>query len=186
MRVVVLKGKAVCCWRPTQNLHCQPCQPCHPCHPTTLRSQQPRVCVFKCRRHSLHSVSSSFRPFIMSSRSWSTKLTSLIFAGHTTAASLYSPIRREESSMATSTTFNFTNAADPYHFNVVDFWGPGSVIYVANITVDGVSYEVTVLLFDSLPPNAKPIFKLGATGHRKLGSMAQHTRYCALSNGERH
>lgn len=68
----------------------------------------------------------------------------LIFVSAATAASLYSPIRRDESSTATSLSFNFTNAADPYNFNVIDLTGDGQIIYVANITVDGMSYEVRV------------------------------------------
>lgn len=72
------------------------------------------------------------------------KVIPLIFVSAATAASLYSPIRRDESPTAASLSFNFTNVADPYNFNVVDLTGDGQVIYVANITVDGLSYEVRV------------------------------------------
>ena len=68
---------------------------------------------------------------------------SLILVGTATAMSVYSHVgQRNEMPPATSLAFNFTNAVDPYNFSAVDLSGDGQIIYVANITVDRVSYEV--------------------------------------------
>lgn len=45
--------------------------------------------------------------------------------------------------LPTSVVVNFTNAADPFDFNVVNLMGDDQVVYTANITVDGKSYEVS-------------------------------------------
>lgn len=65
----------------------------------------------------------------------------LTLAGAATAAVLHMPAKRQIP-IPQSTLMNFTNIADPFVFNVVDLAGDGEVIYVANITVDGQSYEV--------------------------------------------
>lgn len=43
---------------------------------------------------------------------------------------------------ALSPSVVFVDDGDLYNFNVVDLSGDGDIIYVANITVDGQSYEV--------------------------------------------
>ncbi|EKM50641.1 uncharacterized protein PHACADRAFT_152796 [Phanerochaete carnosa HHB-10118-sp] len=79
----------------------------------------------------------------MSPRSRWARLLPLVLAGVTTAASLHdAPLRRQPSVTPTGTTINFTNVANPFNFNVVDLAGDNQVIYVANITIDGRSYEV--------------------------------------------
>ena len=53
------------------------------------------------------------------------------------------PFRRLiEPRSAVTTSTVFADAGDPYNFDVVDFNGDGQIIYVANVTVDGQSYEV--------------------------------------------
>ena len=42
----------------------------------------------------------------------------------------------------TSLVLPFKNVGNPYNFRRVDFLGDSETIYVANITVDGSSYEV--------------------------------------------
>lgn len=59
------------------------------------------------------------------------------------------PFRRDfksEIARSTSVLFKRANASDPYNFNVVDFTGDNQIIYVANVTLDGQSYEVCLFL----------------------------------------
>lgn len=60
------------------------------------------------------------------------------------AASLFG--RAAEDSAASSARVYFTNTADPFDFNVVDFEGDGQIIYVANITVAGQQFEVCLII----------------------------------------
>lgn len=66
----------------------------------------------------------------------------LAAAGAAHAAALHDAPLRRQLPVPTSTLMNFTNVADPFVFDVVDLSGDAEVIYVANITVDGQSYEV--------------------------------------------
>lgn len=66
-------------------------------------------------------------------------------------------VRRQEQ-VATSTAMNFTNVADPFNFNTVNLYGDNQVIYTANVTVDGQSYEV------SRPPLCIWLFSLALLG----------------------
>ena len=55
------------------------------------------------------------------------------------------PFRREDVlHSSSSTNAVFADASNPFNFNVVDFSGDGQIIYVANITLDGQSYEVCI------------------------------------------
>ena len=70
----------------------------------------------------------------------------LILTEAANAASLpHIPSRRDDSSSPASARFEFVNAANPYNFGLVDLEGDGAIIYVANITVDGTSYEVSLI-----------------------------------------
>lgn len=53
------------------------------------------------------------------------------------------PFRHDFRAQPRSTSVVFANAGDPYNFNVVDFTGDNQIIYVANITIDGQSYEAS-------------------------------------------
>lgn len=92
-----------------------------------------KVCTF---------VSHSKLVFNMSPRPRLARLLPLVLAGAATAASLHDAPLRRQSSVPTGTIINFTNVANPFNFNVVDLAGDNQVIYVANITIDGRSYEV--------------------------------------------
>ena len=68
------------------------------------------------------------------------------FSGLAVAASVSSAGRRDTAVAApspTSLVLPFKNAGNPFNFGRVDFSGDGQTIYVANITVDGLSYEVS-------------------------------------------
>ena len=53
------------------------------------------------------------------------------------------PFRRDFRAQSRSTSVVLANAGDPYNFDVVDFSGDSQIIYVANITIDGQSYEAS-------------------------------------------
>ena len=66
----------------------------------------------------------------------------LILSGFASAANVLSTSRdNNAASSSPSMTIPFKNVADPFNFQRVDFMGDGQTIYVANITVDGNSYE---------------------------------------------
>lgn len=69
----------------------------------------------------------------------------LILTEAVSAAPLHLPSRRENFDPPASTRLEFVNAANPFNFDVVDLDGDGAIIYVANITVDGISYEVSLI-----------------------------------------
>ena len=83
----------------------------------------------------------------------------LAFIGAATAASLFTPSRRTDatSPLPSSVVVNFTNVVDPYSFDIVDLFGDDQVIYTANITVDGQSYEVSTHYSHKNDPNVAQV-----------------------------
>lgn len=62
--------------------------------------------------------------------------------------SLRLPFRRDLDLRSTSSaSVVFASVEDDYNFSVVDFSGDDQIIYVANVTVDGQSYEVCDTVF---------------------------------------
>lgn len=71
------------------------------------------------------------------------KFVALALVGSASAASLHrAPLRRQDSPNPTSASIPFVNTADPYNFNVVNLNGDDNIIYTANVTIDGQSFQV--------------------------------------------
>ena len=56
------------------------------------------------------------------------------------------PFSRQLRAQPRSTSVRFAAAGNPYDFELVDLYGDAQLIYVANITVAGQSYEVSLHL----------------------------------------
>ena len=85
------------------------------------------------------------------------------------------PFRRDFRAEARSASALLARAndGDPYNFNVVDFDGDNQIIYVANITVDGASYEVSVGQIHS----SLGSLQYESTGSARYGQLGSVFRY---------
>lgn len=80
-------------------------------------------------------------------------LTCLVLAAQLgTVLALRLPFRRDfdaEAALSANAFVKRASGDDPYDFSVVDFTGDNQIIYTANVTVDGQSYEVSFPIFTS-------------------------------------
>lgn len=108
----------------------------------------------------------------------------LTFIGSTLAASLpMLPQRRDDLSPPGSASISFKNVADPYNFQVLNYDDQG-IIYVANITVDGQSYEVSSRWnHNKLSVDSRAE---GGTGYRKLGLVVEYPEHHAFTAGPKY